>query len=246
MAPSLVAMLPSQESEEWRQRFSTIESAWAWSEAQTRLSELVDPGATQRLNRKINHLSEKERQLLAEMAASLAWIRMFEVLNTEESQALAAWAVAVKRVGKGKGKYAERHRRTARKYMGQARSAIPAWIMPMYRVAENVDALPELFDVVIVDEASQSSVESLFLFYLGRQVVVVGDDQQIAPEAVGIDQTIVHRLQDQYLDGLPFSELFSPESSLFDQANVRFPGRIVLREHFRCMPEIIQFSNESW
>jgi len=244
MAPSLVSMLPSQESEEWRQRFSTFESAWAWREAQTRLSELVDPGATQRLNRKISQLSKKERHLLAEMAANLAWIRMFEVLNTEESQALAAWAVAIKRVGKGKGKYAERHRRTARKYMGQARSAIPAWIMPMYRVAENVDALPELFDVVIVDEASQSSVESLFLFYLGRQVVVVGDDQQIAPEAVGIDQTTVHRLQDQYLDGLPFSELFSPESSLFDQANVRFPGRIVLREHFRCMPEIIQFSNE--
>ncbi|MCH7583355.1 MAG: AAA family ATPase [Acidobacteria bacterium] len=244
-APALVGVLPSNQSEDWRQRAARFEAAWAWREAQSWLANLIKPGETQRLNREINHLGDMERQLLGELAASLAWIRMFEVLNTEQSQALSAWAVAVRRVGKGKGKYAERDRRTARKYMGQARAAIPAWIMPTYRVAENVDAMPEMFDVVIVDEASQSSVESLFLFYLGRQVVVVGDDQQIAPEAVGIDQTVVHRLQDQYLDEVPFKELFSPESSLFDQANVHFTeGRIVLREHFRCMPEIIQFSNE--
>ncbi len=31
--------------------------------------------------------------------------------------------------------------------------------------------------------------------------------------------------------------------SFFDQAEIRYGGRIRLREHFRCMPEIIQFSN---
>jgi len=33
------------------------------------------------------------------------------------------------------------------------------------------------------------------------------------------------------------------DNSFFDQAQIRFAGRIRLREHFRCMPEIIQFSN---
>ncbi|MGH9425320.1 MAG: AAA domain-containing protein, partial [Terriglobia bacterium] len=33
------------------------------------------------------------------------------------------------------------------------------------------------------------------------------------------------------------------EQSFFDQADLRYGGRIRLREHFRCMPEIIQFSN---
>jgi very-short-patch-repair endonuclease len=34
------------------------------------------------------------------------------------------------------------------------------------------------------------------------------------------------------------------DNSLFDQADIRYGGRIRLREHFRCMPEIIQFSNQ--
>lgn len=33
-------------------------------------------------------------------------------------------------------------------------------------------------------------------------------------------------------------------SSLFDVAKVHFEGMITLREHFRCMPEIIRFSND--
>ena len=47
-----------------------------------------------------------------------------------------------------------------------------------------------------------------------------------------------------HLDGIPFWETLDPTISLFDQADVRYGNRIVLREHFRCMPEIIRFSNE--
>ena len=49
---------------------------------------------------------------------------------------------------------------------------------------------------------------------------------------------------EQHLDGIPFSETLDPATSLFDQAAVRYGNRIPLREHFRCMPEIIRFSNE--
>ncbi len=31
---------------------------------------------------------------------------------------------------------------------------------------------------------------------------------------------------------------------LYDHANIRYSGKIILREHFRCVPEIIQFSND--
>ena len=49
---------------------------------------------------------------------------------------------------------------------------------------------------------------------------------------------------EQHLDGIPFWETLNPALSLFDQADVRYGNRIPLREHFRCMPEIIRFSNE--
>lgn len=243
-APSLAAVISVGTDPVWTARANRLEAAWMWKFASMRLAELSDPHRTAQLSAEETRLIDNQLNTLGELAATLSWQRMFASLKTPEAQALAAWAQAVKKIGKGTGKYAENHRRTARTYMDKARDAIPAWIMPMYRVAESVRATPEIFDVVIVDEASQSGVESLFLFYLGKRVIVVGDDQQIAPEAVGIDRLQVNQLRQQYIEDLPFSELFGPDDSLFSQASVRFPGRIVLREHFRCMPEIIQFSNQ--
>ena len=47
-----------------------------------------------------------------------------------------------------------------------------------------------------------------------------------------------------FLDGIPFRDCYTPETSLFAFAEILFSGKIVLREHFRGMPEIIQFSNQ--
>lgn len=241
--PLLRGALPESNDERWLERSSEFDKAWCWRHAHTELSRLMDPQEPRRLKADIEALEHRERATLAEITSLLAWSGMFHSLTAEQDQALTAWTHVIRRIGRGTGKYAEQHRRTARGYMNIARDAIPAWIMPTYRVAENLDVSPEPFDVVIVDEASQSGVESLFLFYIGRQVVVVGDDQQIAPEAVGIDMSEVARLQRQYLEDVPFKAEFGPTSSLFDQADIRFGNRVVLREHFRCMPEIIEFSN---
>ncbi|MEE8367855.1 MAG: AAA domain-containing protein, partial [Thermoanaerobaculia bacterium] len=242
-APQLIESFVGTGEGEWDERAVQFDQAWGWRFANTALQELVDPKERRRQNQVVTETTTLERRCLEQLTAELAWSRMFRSITDEQSQALEAWAVAVKRIGRGTGKYVERHRHNARKYMGMARDAIPAWIMPTYRVAESLAAGPEQFDVVIVDEASQSGVEALFLFYLAKQVIVVGDDQQIAPEGVGIDMTSVHRLQGQHLQDIPFGDLFEPATSLYEQAKVRFPGPVILREHFRCMPEIIEFSN---
>ncbi len=164
--------------------------------------------------------------------------------NPMQQGALIAWQQMVKKIGKGTGKHAETYRRDARKYMQQCRNAIPAWIMPLYRVAEQVEAEPEIFDVVIVDESSQTGPEGLILQYLAKQCVIVGDEKQISPEGGFVEGSQVRVLMKQHLDGIPFFETLDPATSLFGQAAVRYGNRIALREHFRCMPEIIRFSNE--
>lgn len=128
--------------------------------------------------------------------------------------------------------------------MDACRDAIPIWIMPRYLVAEMIDPAPGRYDLVIVDEASQLGVESLFLFYVAEKLIVVGDDQQISPAGVGIADDAVAGLQQHFLDGIPHQHALSPQSSLYGNAKIRFNQNIVLREHFRCMPEIIQFSND--
>jgi very-short-patch-repair endonuclease len=86
--------------------------------------------------------------------------------------------------------------------------------------------------------------ESLFLSYIAKKMVVVGDDQQISPYGVGIADEDVAGLQHHYLEGIPHHHALSAQSSLYGNAKIRFGQNIVLREHFRCMPEIIQFSND--
>ena len=101
--------------------------------------------------------------------------------------------------------------------------------MPLYRVAEQVEAEPEIFDVVIVDEASQTGPEGLILQYLAKQCVIVGDDKQISPEAVGVDKSAVRSLMEKHVKGIPFWQTLGPEMSLFTQGEIRYGNRIASR-----------------
>jgi len=67
---------------------------------------------------------------------------------------------------------------------------------------------------------------------------------QISPSQVGLDLAQVDALARQYLRDIPHHDALSFRNSFFDQAKIRFGARVGLREHFRCMPEIIQFSND--
>jgi len=102
------------------------------------------------------------------------------------------------------------------------------------------------FDMVIVDEASQSPLESIVLLLLGKRVLVVGDKEQNSPQSVGVAEATMKTL----LDGLPSDlhpepRLLDMEFSLFDWAeNVDKANAIVLREHNRCSPDIIALSNK--
>jgi very-short-patch-repair endonuclease len=115
--------------------------------------------------------------------------------------------------------------------------------MPLSRVYESFDPREKKFDVVIIDEASQSDVTALAALYLGREHVVVGDKEQVTPDAVGQRLDQVTRLISTDLQGIPNSHLYDGQTSIYDLAETAFGGVVALREHFRCVPEIIQFSN---
>jgi very-short-patch-repair endonuclease/transcription elongation GreA/GreB family factor len=115
--------------------------------------------------------------------------------------------------------------------------------MPLSRVYESFDPREKKFDVVIIDEASQSDVTALAALYLGREHVVVGDKEQVTPDAIGQRLDEVTRLISTDLQGIPNGHLYDGQTSIYDLAETAFGGVVALREHFRCVPEIIQFSN---
>ncbi|MEP6560830.1 MAG: AAA domain-containing protein, partial [Nakamurella sp.] len=100
------------------------------------------------------------------------------------------------------------------------------------------------FDVLIIDEASQIGFEALPLLALSASTIVVGDDKQTSPEHVGLDRARIFDLMDDYLREIPrYRTVFDPDRSLYDLATLRFSTPVMLTEHFRCLPEIIAFSN---
>ena len=129
--------------------------------------------------------------------------------------------------------------------MEQCRDAIAAWIMPLNRFFENFEIRPGLFDIVIVDEASQSWHDALLLKYLAKKMIIVGDDKQISPSIVGINVEDINKLNHKYLKPIEFefADSLNEKNSFFDIAYILFKETITLRGHFRCMPEIIGFSN---
>ncbi len=116
--------------------------------------------------------------------------------------------------------------------------------MPLAKVVESFDLATTRFDVVILDEASQNDVMGLVAFAIGKEVLVVGDHEQVSPYAVGQQAEKVLALMDEFLDGIPNQQLYDGKTSVYDLARQSFGGTIRLLEHFRCVPEIIQFSNQ--
>ncbi|MFH8768699.1 AAA domain-containing protein [Streptomyces sp. NPDC017958] len=233
----------------WDTRLPELEAAWAWSAWHARMTDLTDPEAEARQLRLLAEADADIRIGLERLAADKAWFNCLSRLTDDQAVALTSYQQNVRRLGKGTGKYAATYRRQARESLQASQEAVPAWIMPLHQVTETVPMdRAGRFDVVIIDEASQSGPEALLLAWLGAKVVVVGDDQQVSPAQVGVDHDEQFALQRRLLGELPAARrnLFAPTASLFDIASglAGGRGRLMLQEHFRCMPEIIGFSNE--
>jgi very-short-patch-repair endonuclease len=227
----------------WDQQLQEFDRAVAYIRTNRWLEERTMVNAEQKAEAKLKRCKEEIEETTSKLVASQAWAHFFSKLQESQRRSLNAWSLAVKKIGKGTGKHAEKYRKDAREELAKCRSAIPAWILPIHRIFDTVEPVPNAFDVVIIDEASQSGPEALLLFYLAKKVVVVGDDKQISPESVGVSREDVFALQEKYLQEIPQRNVLGLEDSLFDLATVRFGSRVQLREHFRCMPEIIRFSN---
>jgi very-short-patch-repair endonuclease len=196
------------------------------------------------LQREVSNLREQLERTTRGLVENLAWAAQARRTSKEQHRALMAWLDLVRRVGKGTGKRATEYQRDARKQLATARAAVPVWIMPLARVAESFAPGEKLFDVVILDEASQCDLGALVAFSMAKRVVVVGDDEQVSPLDIGTKVEDVMALQEEWLGDLPDKNLFDGRASAYEIARRSFPGGLIrLTEHFRCVPDIIAFSN---
>jgi very-short-patch-repair endonuclease len=222
---------------------NNVKEAWEWRKAQTWLDSVLsdDPVI---LTKRVDQLKEQESRIVIDLVTLSTRLYLAKHVTEEQRRSLIAWQQVVRKIGKGTGKYAAYRKQVAQTEMQKARNAVPVWIMPINKVIESFLPWEDPFDVIIVDESSQVDIFGILAIFRAKKVLIVGDDKQISPQGVGINLEQIHGLIDQYLEGLPHKELYEPQYSLYDLAKQVFPGVIMLKEHFRCLPEIIQFSND--
>jgi very-short-patch-repair endonuclease len=220
-----------------------LAAAWRWRQMQQELERRAETD-DRTLARKLEEHLEHLREVTVKLVDRRAWLAQLRRTGLQARQALIGWADTQRKIGKGTGKRAPALQMRARELLTRAREAVPVWIMPLSRVAESFDPRHGKFDVVIVDEASQCDLGGLLALYLGRGAVIVGDHEQVSPSAIGETVEDTQALISQFLGGIPNSHLYDGQTSVYDLARQSFGGTIGLREHFRCVPDIIEFSNQ--
>lgn len=224
-------------------KYNSFTNAFKWIRWNNLLNDLSEENKANYEN-KLKNQKDLESKLILELVSKQTWFNQISRINDENKRSLYAWMEAIKKIGKGTSKYANYYKKIAQKEMDKCKNSIPVWIMPINKVIENIKVNKEAFDVIIFDESSQSDIFALQVLFRGEKAVIVGDDKQISPTQIGIEKTEVIRLINEYLKDIPNKEWFDLDTSFYNTALRVFPDKLMLKEHFRCVPEIIGFNNE--
>jgi len=126
---------------------------------------------------------------------------------------------------------------------------LPVWSVTNLSVGGHFPFIPNAFDILIIDESSQSDIaSSLPLLFRSKNAVIIGDPQQLK-HISSISKAQDNRLMQKYNliqdDSLRFSYSIQ---SLYDCARgvVSDDCVTLLNEHYRSHYSIIEFSNREW
>lgn len=125
--------------------------------------------------------------------------------------------------------------------------AFPCWCVTTYAISGSLPMKPGLFDVAIIDEASQCDIASCFpILYRAKRAVVVGDDKQL-PHLSFLEKAKEQSFLSQYSIPDKYQLMWRfRTNSMFDLANYYSMNPVLLDEHFRSLPPVINFSNQEF
>ena len=215
---------------------------WKWNQRKQYLHEIDGREQLKKLSEKRSSLDSDLKRTFSNLVRLKTNIGLHMSMTERVQGALMRFVSSVAKIGKGTGKRAPRHRRDAYRAMQDCYGGVPCWIMPTWRVSESLPSDFGSFDLVIIDEASQSDITALPAMLRAKKLLIVGDDKQVSPTAAFLAEEKILQLKHNFLREQPFAELLLPGVSVYDLANAVFPGqRIMLTEHFRCVEPIIRF-----
>lgn len=139
----------------------TWSAAWEWSRADGYLKSLGDRGTTRSLSDARASAEADQRKVFAEVVR----LRTFLGMKSSLSPRGRGGTCKVHRRHRTARQGDRKNRRALppdhREAALDAAQAVPCWILPEWRVAEQLPAELGSFDLVVIDEASQSDITAL-------------------------------------------------------------------------------------
>ncbi len=178
------------------------------------------------------------------------WLERVKALDTATIQQARDYVSAVEQLAEKDDLTSLQYRilkSNEEEYFTAALQVFPTWATTNLSTKKNFPLKPELFDIVVIDEASQCDFPSaLPLLYRAKRVIIIGDRNQLRHVAT------LH--PDSDLEacakfGVAPSAFRYGTHSLFDIAQRSVgnrPGEIMLQEHYRSNRQIIGFSSEEF
>jgi urease beta subunit len=139
----------------------------------------------------------------------------------------------------------------------------PLWLGEMRHLGAALALKPDVFDLAVVDEASQVNIPEIVpVFYRAKGFVVVGDQKQLGIEAAGLfglNRTYEQLIWNNCLNGAQGTfgytdakerNLTVCDASILDfimspSVGLNIP-KVTLDEHFRSMPTLADFTSEAF
>ena len=231
----------------WLKRaLSLTEALGAAFEYRNALAELRELRSRDEIARQLRRVRNDMTDSGAELAALYARLAP-ERLKATEREAIGNFRVLMEQLSgglMGRRQYARLRSRMARLFPDVSRH-IPAWCVTSLS-AGILPLEPNLFDLLIIDEASQCDIPSaLPLLYRARRAVIIGDASQLR-HITKIDPRRTPHILDAH--GLGDEGSFAYSYSLFDLTISRGAtgALVMLQGHYRSHSDIVGFSNRRW
>lgn len=136
--------------------------------------------------------------------------------------------------------------------------AMPFWAAEIRNLGHLLPLQPNLFDLVVVDEASQVNLAEIIpAFYRGKRICIVGDHRQLSLKASGLSFSLSKKFDE--LTWEKYNKSFMPyasaskrnltvtQASILDffrsdayQATIQ---EVLLDEHFRSLPGLARYTS---
>ena len=205
------------------------------------------------INELSNQIEQIENQYIdscRKYLESLGRYRILE-LSTDDRKSLTNYYAVVRQLsGEYPGNKAYAKLKQQQEFLFRKISKIlPVWSVTNLSAAGHFPFQENIFDLVVIDEASQSDIaSSIPLLFRAKKAVIIGDPQQLRHIST-INKTLNNRLMQKYSllneDNLRFS--YSIQSLYHCSRGAVGAGEVtLLNEHYRSHFSIIEFSNREW